>query len=223
MPSFWIRGEGYPLRELRWNGSEKSDQIAALMIYIALVHHANTESTVKMPDLGTCDLTYTEIANITNLSRAKVSGGLKILLQMGLIHKVSKGRNNIYQITNYGSVGGWAKLPFRGLYAKDFSRILAFDHFKLRTKNELNALKIYLVIISFRTNSTNYAQLSYDKISEYTGILRNDIRSAISLLVNINLVQVDIGNSEINKFSTVNLYRPCHLETYKHRGTVGIN
>lgn len=219
MPSSWIRDKDLPLEKLKWNGDRKADQIAALMVYIVLVHHANTAETPRLPVKGTCDLTYTQISDITSLSRSKISGGLKILIGMGLIEQIHVGRNNIYQVSNFNNKSGWAKLPCKGLYSKNSQRIRAFEYFKLRAKNELNALKIYLLIVSFRNTATNYAQVSYRKISEYTGTQQNDIRPALSLLVNLTLIHIDTGNSEINQYSTINLYRPCHLEAYKHRGT----
>lgn len=101
------------------------------------------------------------------------------------------------------------------------SYVQAFTSFKLRSKVELHALKIYLVIVAFRNNSTNYTQLSYEKISEYAFVQKNDIKSALSLLVTNKLIQIDSISTELNEFSTSNIYRLCHLEVYKHRGTNG--
>lgn len=220
MPSYWLRDQDHlPLASMKWIGNKKADQIAALMIYIILVHHANDEITNNKPETGLCSLTYTELSEISGLSRAKISGGIAILIQFGVIAQIGKGRNNIYRIENYVARSGWAKLPARGLYSKSQEKIHAFHKFNLRSKNELSAMKIYLLIVALRNNSTNYAQVGYDRISEYTGIHRNEIKSAISLLINLGLLQVDSGNSDINQFSTVNMYRLCYLEAYKHRGT----
>ena len=220
MPSYWIRDEDQlPLAKLKWSGPDKTDQIAGLMLYVVLTHHANTEVTKDLSEPGLCALTYTQLSDITGLSRKKVAGGLRVLRGLNLISEISTGRNNVYQIENYGSHAGWAKLPARGLYSRDQQTLHAFHKFKLRSKNELNALKIYLLIIAQRTNTTNYAVISYDRISTYTGIARNEIRAAISLLVNLGLVHVDVGSSNLNNYSVMNLYRPSYLEAYKHRGT----
>lgn len=220
MPSYWVRDkDNLPLPDLKWIGAKKADQIAALMIYIILVQHANDSVTKDKKEIGLCSLTYTDIGDISGLSRAKISGGIKVLVNLQVISEISEGRNNIYKITNYGANSGWAKLPARGLYDKNIEKINAFHQFHLRTKNELNAIKIYLLIVSLRNNSINYAQVGYSKISEYTGIHRNEIKTAISLLINIDLIQVDSISSEINEYSTVNMYRLTKLEPYKHRGT----
>lgn len=222
MPSLWIRSEGDPkLASLRWIGHQKSNQIAALMIYIVLVHHANDTATGEFDDVGYTRITYNQISEITGLSRAKIAGGLQVLKELEVIKMRIEGRNNLYRIVDYGQKSGWAKLPARGLYTKDLKRISAFHSFNLRSKVELNALKAYLLIVALRSNNTNYAIVSYEKIVDYTGIVRNDVKSALSLLVTHGLIHVEQVISEINKYSTVNVYRPCHLETYKHRGTTG--
>jgi hypothetical protein len=222
MPSFWLRDQSsLLLPAMRWTGPQKADQIAALMLYMVLVHHANDKPNAISPEIGTCSMTYTQLSDVTGLSRAKVAGGLKVLLSLGVILAVGAGRNNVFKITNFENRGGWGKLPAKGVYSKDLRKVEAFHAFHLRTKNELNALKVYLMIVALREDATNFAKVGYAKLSSYTGIHRNELKSAISLLINLNLVQVDSGASDVNQYATVNMYRPCHLEAYKHRGTVG--
>lgn len=222
MSSYWLLNEDRPpLASLRWFGPQKSDQIAGLMIYMALVHHANDQPTAKFGERGWTALTYTRLGDITGLSRSKISGGLSVLQKLGAIEICRNGRSNSYHVVDYGQSGGWAKLPARGLYSRDLQRIPAFHALKLRSRVELNALKIYLLIIALRDNSTNYAVVSYDRIRDYTGINRIDIKSALSLLVTQGMIQVDQGATALNQFSTMNMYRPKYLEPYKHRGTNG--
>ena len=221
MPSYWIRNEEHiPFPNMKWVGPNKSDQIAALMVYIILVHHANDEITNNRQEVGLCSLTYTELSDISGLSRAKIAGGIKILTNLDVISQIGIGRNNMYKIKNYGTRGGWAKLPTNGLYNNSYDKIHAFHKFHLRSKNELNAMKIYLLIVALRNNSSNYAKVGDERISYYTGVHRNEIKSAISLLINLGLLQVDTCDSDINEYSTVNMYRLCYLEAYKHRGTM---
>jgi len=220
MPSYWLRDGQHPsLPAMKWIGENKSDQIAALMIYVVLVHNASDKPSAGNPELGISRLTYTEIGEIAGLSRAKISGGLKVLMALEVISSIGLGRNNVYKIVNFEAQGGWAKLPAKGLYSKDYRKIDAFHKLHLRSKNELNALKLYLTIIALRNDATNYAQVGYEKLTGYTGIHRNEIKSALSLLINLGLIQVDSAISEINQFATVNMYRPSHLEPYKHKGT----
>lgn len=220
MPAFWVRNEDeLPLAQMKWVGPKKSDQIAALLIYLILVHHANEEITSHLPERGLCKLTYSTIGNLSGLSRAKIAGGLRILESIALISRFGTGRDNVYKISNFESVRGWGKLPTSGLYSADRKSIPVFHRFQLRSKNELSALKIYYLIVATRDNSSGYAQVGYDKIQNYTGVPKNEIKSALSLLINLGLIHIDSGKSGVVEFGTVNLYRLRYLEPYKHRGT----
>lgn len=222
MPSYWLRNrDNPPLTGLKWIGYRKSDHIAALMLYIVLVQHANTEPTPEFPEVGCSRLTYERLSEITGLSRAKISGGLGVLKELDAIAVELVGRSNRFQIKRFGEASGWAKLPAKGIYTKNLREIRAFHQFKLRSKTELNALKLYLIILATRDNSKNYAIISYDKICSYSGMNRADIRPAISLLVTLNLIHVDRAPSDLNQFSSVNMYRPCYLDSYNHPGTTG--
>jgi hypothetical protein len=57
-------------------------------------------------------------------------------------------------------------------------RIIAFEHFPLRTMTELHALKLYYLFARRRSSQTNMAHLTYDKIEDYSGIDRAHIRRA---------------------------------------------
>jgi len=222
MPSYWLRDENDPpLARLRWIGQGRADQIAALAIYVVLVHHANDQPTARFPEQGWSDLTYSRLADITGFSRSKISGGLRVLEELGAIEIHRSGRSNNYYVVDFGQHGGWGKLPAKGLYTKDLQRIHAFHALRLRSRVELNALKVYLLIVALRNNATNYAFVAYDRIGDYTGINRNDVKPALSWLVTQALIQVDQGATALNQFSTMNMYRLRHLEPYKHRGTSG--
>ena len=210
-----------PLSGMTWVGQSKSDYISALMVYIVLVHHANDHDSISSGTKGTVSLSYEKLCDLTGVSRTKVSKGLKVLESVSMIEKGFIGRVNVYSITNFLCTSGWAKLPAKGLYNKGMSRVEAFASFKLSSEIELHALKIILIIAAFRDNATNHTQLSYEKISEYSFVQKNDIKSALSLLVANKLIQVDSIPTELNEFSTSNVYRLCHLEVHKHRGTIG--
>ena len=208
-----------PLKSMTWSGAQKSGYIASLMIYMVLVHHVNEEDSVLNGPKGTVTLSYEKLCELTGISRTKVSEGLKVLQGCQMIRVKLRGRNNEYEVIGYIELSRWAKLPAKGLYDKKLSTLVAFKSFKLRSKIELNALKIYLVLVAFRDEKTNYSRLSYENISKYACVQRNDIRGALSLLVTMNFIQVDSEPTEINEYSTSNVYRLCFLEVYRHRGT----
>jgi len=221
MPSRWILNkETPPLSCFKWKGDNKAAHISAIMLYITINHYANSEHTRELTEIGCAKLSYTELMNITDVSRAKIAEGLNILISMKLIEKIGINKTNIYKISNYKPDGGWAKLPAKSLYDKSMNHIIAFKQFKLRSKNELNALKLFLLLIALRNDDTNYANASYNTINLYTGISKNDIRSAISLLININFINVDKSNSDLKPDQTINLYRITGIDRYKHGGTI---
>ncbi len=210
LPSRWIAdGE---LRKLHWtNGTTSgSDNIAALMVLAPLAHHADGQGLAKC--------TYDQLTLATGLSRSKVSKGLSVLEALAVIERNVEGRST-FRLMNYAAAGGWSKLPARRMY--NAGRIVAFEHFKLRTMTELHALKLYYLFARLRSTDTNMAHLSYDKIEDYAGVDRVRIRAAISFLAAIGLVYVEHLRSNLNDRGTANAYRLAFLDPYVHHGTRG--
>jgi hypothetical protein len=83
---------------------------------------------------GFARITYDSLEEVTGLSRAKISAGLKLLGSRGLIDRNAEGRSRV-QLKNFDPKGGWAKLPAKSMYGS--GRIVAFDGFKLRNRSEL--------------------------------------------------------------------------------------
>jgi hypothetical protein len=210
-----------PLHKLKWVGQEKSDYIAALMLYITIVHHANDKQSLKDGNLGDTQLSYDKLCELTCISRTKVSRGLKVLVHLNFITINSRVKPNIFTVIGLQGGKRWAKLPAKGLYNNNLSYVRPFNSFKLRSKVELNALKIYLVLIAFRDNSTGSTNIGYDRLVDYSAVQRNDIKSALSLLVANELIQVDSKSTDLNAYSSCNVYWLKHIESYKHNGTTG--
>lgn len=210
LPSEWIEDGG--LRGFRWGaaGGGGASNTAALMALIALAHHAEDQA-------GLVRLTYDELCVLTGLSRAKLSKGLGILQTRGIVDR-DLGRS-IFRLQNFNPAGGWAKLPCKALYSA--GRIAAFDEFKLRNVAELNALKLYLLFAARRGRDTNMANISFDKITEYTGVERPRIKAAQSVLAIHNMAHVERVPSTTNAIGVSNAYRLTGLDSYNHMGTKG--
>jgi hypothetical protein len=206
LPTQWIQDGG--LGKFRWTKGEGSNYTAALMVLMGIAHHADTET-------GVTRLTYDDLEKITILSRSKISVGLKILENQEIIHRPEKRSTGI-TLNNYNPYQGWGKLPTKRLYRHGF--ISLFSDFKLRNPTELNALKIYLLLVTRRDNASNLANISYDKIEEYSAIDRSKIKSAISVLTLNGLIQVEQVPSE---YGVSNAYRLSFLDTRNHMGTQG--
>jgi hypothetical protein len=211
LPVNWIAAHG--LAEFKWsNGGPGSDRIAALMTLIAIAHAADRET-------GRARLTYDELTDRTFLSRVKVSSGLTVLEQQKLITRKTDGRRSVFGLANFDPTGGWAMLPAKGMYSGE--RIRAFYDFNLRKVIELDALKLFLLLVQRRDRKSNLAIISYDKIEAYAGITRQRIKSALSFLSAFPLVYVEPQPSAQSEFGVSNAYRIVGIEPRVHQGTVG--
>lgn len=210
LPTSWITDKERPgLKRLKWDGTDNAGNVAALMIYIAIAHHVNEKPNEAFSKPGFARLSYSDFQKIVGLSRAKIAAGLKILEDLGIVVVNKEEKTSVYQLVGYPAER-WGKLPCGYLYQD--GRIRVFGDFHLRLKNELNALKMYLLMVAFRDNARNYTIIAYENIHRYTGIPENDIRSAISLLVNLRLIQVDrssepMDDGESWTIKNKNLYR----------------
>lgn len=209
MPSTWI--ENGDLKGFRWERGGGANNIAALMLYAAMLHRIDAET-------GLSKGTYNQFTDVLNISREKVSRGIDVLLAHKLINSDNCAQSE-YRISNYDPDGGWAKFPCKRMYRSGL--IWGFRDFKLRKREELDALKLYFLYVSRRDRQTNHAKISYEKISEFTGINRTAISTGNTILaVNglIHTMQLTSGQSE---HGIVNAYRLPHLEPYTHAGTRG--
>lgn len=200
------------LRDFKWHCKEKSNYIASLMIYICIAQHIQEER-------GKISISYSDISGLTSLSRAKVSAGISILKDKEIISVSGDKKINSYELLWRENDKGWAKLPVKSMYNKNYSGIVPFKDFHLRKKVELDALKLYLILVSFRDEKTNSTVMKYETISDYTGITTNDIKSASSFLVSLNLINVDKSNIEDYEMKRWrNVYRIKGINRYRHAG-----
>jgi DNA-binding transcriptional ArsR family regulator len=208
LPSAWIEKGG--LREFRWDG-KGADNIAALMTLAVIAHHIELET-------GIARLTYATLSDTTSLSRAKVSAGLSLLAARDLIDRRLEGRSS-YSLRGYDPISGWAKFPAKGLYHNGV--VSAFTEFRLRRPAELEAMKLYYLFAARRSRETNMAKISYDKIEEYTGVARNNIRRGLTVLGANGLVHVERFTSDLSDYGVAHAYRLTHLDSSRHMGSTG--
>ncbi len=220
VPTGWIREENL-LADLRWVGAHKSDNTAALMLYTVIAHHANSEPARGFEKTGYAALSYSELGDLTALSKAKISGGLGVLRDLKLIEGSEVTKKGVFKIIGHEASNGWGKLPAKKMYNDRYSVVPIFHAFTSRNRHELNSLKLFFLIVAFRDNVTNYAHISYEKIESYAGIRRNDIRAAISLLAANQLVVVDHQPSNTSGLTLANIYRLAGVHTRRHMGTTG--
>ncbi|WP_187969965.1 hypothetical protein [Aquibium microcysteis] len=209
LPSQWIEESG--LKEFRWGAGIGSNNLAALMTLAVIAHHSDAET-------GLARITYDALEKATSLSRSKVAGGLAVLADRGIITRMPEGRSS-YALNGFDRAGGWCMLPAKRLYSG--GRVEAFKDFRLRSATELNALKLYFLFAARRGRDTNMANISFDKITEYTGVPRERIKAATSLLATTSLAYIERTPSKRNDYGVANAYRLAGLDSHNHMGTKG--
>lgn len=224
MPSGWMVKGDFTLSGLKWSRNYGSANAAALMVYYVLCLYAShRDDPISGLESGEAKITYKELAEATGISRAKVWEGLDVLKTFGLIEVSSSHneRNNIYKIINYNETP-WCKVPLRK-FVKNKSLSGVFSDFSLRKKTSLHAMKIFFLLLKFRDDVQNYTAVTYDKIALYTGITKNDIRPALSLLQHARLILLDRVNDDRGGYVTSNyrhnVYWIVGMNSRKHFGT----
>jgi hypothetical protein len=210
LPSGWINE--MRLKELRWASGDGSSNVAALMVLTVIAQNADETD-------GVAQLTYDQFQTATGLSRAKISEGIEVLCSLKIIVR-SKTRRSIYKLRGYrpAAEGGWAKFPGSKMYNAS-GNIVAFDDFKLRSRAELEALKLFFLFVARRDIATNRATISYPKIYEYTGVEPLRIKAALSILATHSLVYVEQRPSTTNANGVSNSYRVAGIDPRNHAGT----
>lgn len=207
-PTGWVRDER-GLRKFTFSGEGGANHTVALMCLTAILHAADQET-------GVARLTYDQLEKITGRSGTLIAEGLRVLGQMGL--KRHGGKRSTYALEGFGPKG-WGKFPLKAMYKGD--SVEFFDECRLRSRTELDALKLLFLFVALRSEDTNLAMVSYDKINEYTGISRENIKRGISLLATHGLVFTEHAASEQSAFGVASAYRIRGVESRIHRGTRG--
>ena len=206
----WFRAPSEPVRAalplLRWQPEgdlPAATSAAALMLYVALLFHARTETTEDGTLAMTAQATYDALETATGRPRAMVADGLKRLHLTGLMTPQGSAQRRSYVLT--GPHEKWFKLPCRAV-VKD-GVIRPFTTFNLRSKHELHALKLYLYLAAVRSNANPFTMASYEMIHERINIPERDIRRALSLLISSGLlINIDREFSHALKVNEANKY-----------------
>lgn len=162
------------LKEMRWQrqGSTSAAQdVAALMVYVVLLF-------IRQKQVA--DITYDQLQHATGLSRSLICQGLKRLESVELILCSGSKQKRQYVFPSPPADSRWFKLPCRAVMTDD--GVVAFKTFTLRSKHELNALKMYLYLANVRDRKTLYTEASYETIYKRLAIPERDIRRAINVL-----------------------------------------
>ena len=82
-------------------------------------------------------------------------------------------------------------------------------------------MKLYFLFASRRDRQSNMAKISYDKIEEYSGVNREHIKRALTILGANSLVHIEHVPSGAHVDGVASAYRLVHLHSRQHMGTWG--
>ncbi|WP_181303753.1 hypothetical protein [Rhodanobacter sp. PCA2] len=168
--------------------------MAALKCYLAIasVLDFKTKST---------DISLTSFELMTGCSRPMVVHGIAILEDAGLVLVDRTRRTYRYTLTGFE---GTSNAPFTKVPEQVRG---ALGQLPNRGESALSAIKILILLLALRNNSTNIARIAHQKIREYCGMQARYVRQGIDHLVNHRLVHVHMGEkSSASGGHPVNFY-----------------
>lgn len=196
MPCNW---QTKPDMHLLIGEADTGAAIAALKLYIALCVKANYKPTTTFATPGMVRLSVDRLCTLTGVSKPMTIAGLRLIQTWGLI-QCHGGRPAVYELVEYDTAPYWTKLPCNQLYAGwNQNHLGALETMGNRGETRLHALQAYLYLASIRDKSSLKARVAYTQFSNVLGISRNELSSAISMLVNDDLIAVRLG--ELTDFS----------------------
>lgn len=190
LPTSWVRKE-----YLKNFGVEKlAINISALKCYLALSLYMDFYKQL------TNKTTY-ELSDITNMSRPIIYKGLRKLEELNMITTNKLEHKHTYILNNIDEDEGWAKLPRKQMLAA----LKEMNNY--RNRSTLWALKVYIYLLSIRNNTSSCAQAGYEKITRNTHIQSVQVRPAIDILINHNLISINKEQNIYNKTNPPNKYQ----------------
>jgi hypothetical protein len=205
MPVDWCADER--LKSFSWR-KEGSAGTAALMLYFVICHLASDAKhqlrelvtrTPADPSLApgedrVAHLTYDDFEVMAGLSRKLVSNGLSVLAEKRMIERLGNARASDYALL--GSANRqFAKLPGKALVSEGGSSFKPLTYMRLRSRFELEALKLYYYYAFIRDRSNLYSEAAYETIFEKTSVSERNIPAANALLLTTQfLARIEIGS-----------------------------
>ncbi len=142
----------------------------------------------------TVSVTWDELQKVTGYARATVGKAILLLESWGVIEKSTVGRKNIYRLVGVHKPGDFCLMPVAWI-EKGGDPVSRFKNLPA-TLVGLNALKLYFALLAVRSTKIGTASLSYNGITRWTGIRREDIRKAWGYLDGQQLASVSFTRDE---------------------------
>lgn len=202
-PSAWILKPSaavpptFPLADLSWR-IHRTQATASLLLLMAISIKLN-RSHIRQPidqQTASVAITYDELQDLTGFARSTVSKGLKILKQMDAVEIKKEGRANVYTLPDVEIDGRYCQLPQEYILDGSPKVLRRFEGVPLHTREFLNAIKLYVLFLALRNRRFNTTAVSYEGIMKYTGMRREDIPKAFSMLVALELTRATEDKDE---------------------------
>lgn len=195
-PTAWIKPKGdkddfsevdmrsYPLAELHWR-DHRAAGIAALLVLMTLAVRLNQSyKKIVYEENGTrpnkVAVTWDDLQEVTGCARATLGKAIMLLENWKAIKVTKIGRANHYELIDVHAAGCWCQLP-QTFLEKNGDPVARFKNLPANSLG-LNALKLYILLLVLRSSKTGSTSISYDGITKWTGIRREDIRKAWGFL-----------------------------------------
>lgn len=161
--------------ELSYPTSGKS--IATLKTVIALAHESDFFSReVK--------ISYSELEELTGLSRPMISNSIKWLIEKAWIKLISnsQGRTNVYELLEESEDNhSWTKLPYKPV-AENLKTL------PNKGNKALTALKNYLMILKYRPNKEDVMKINHTTLIEKNNLRPELVKGGNDLLLTSNFI-----------------------------------
>jgi hypothetical protein len=179
------------LPKIQWSsddGLAPASSTVALMVYVILHFSADEVIEHGVWDMPLKKLvataSYDQLMSATGgRSRSLISDALPRLERLGLITREGSNQKRRYVLKVEAR---WFKLPCQAIVQHGV--VVPFKNFTLRSRHELNALKLYLYLAARRDNVKVFSLASYENISSNTGVPERYIPKALNILAVTNLL-----------------------------------
>jgi hypothetical protein len=128
-------------------------------------------------------LSLQQLRDLTGLSKPMVIRGIRRLIELGVVLKLEQDKTNI--VNKYKLVFAerrFTKIPYAHLLDR-------LPYFPNKGVYVLTALKIYLILLQVRENSSKKVTISYFRFSSY-GISRKYVSKALEILITNDLISI---------------------------------
>jgi hypothetical protein len=184
-PTSWIR-DGR-IKQFQWHADKATGTAALMVLYccIQVARPCDPSESVLCGGTHVVHLTYDDVQALSGLSRASIASAFALLEARGMVLPLPA--RSRYALPGLVLGMNWAKLPGRPLLSQG-GTVGAFAKFSLRSRRELDALKLFYYYCSIRDRTTVYSLSAFETIHDAIAIREADIPAANSFLLACGLL-----------------------------------